>query len=67
MNQAEKDALRTLMTYFWMSVMLLVGMLFHNVAWLKTLAITIAACSICITIFGVLVFQARARREFNQR
>ncbi len=66
-NQAEKDALRTFMTYFYMSVMLLVGMSFPEVVWLKTLGITVAIGSIVITIFAALVFQARARREYSRQ
>lgn len=62
-NQAEKDALRTFMTYFYMSVMLLIGMSFPEVVWLKTLGITIAVGSIIITVFAAMLFQTRARRE----
>ena len=67
MNQKEKDALRSFATYLWMSIMLLVGMSYPDVTWLKTGAITIAISSIIITVFAALIFQARARREYYRQ
>ena len=50
-----------------MSIMLLVGMSYPDVTWLKTGAITIAISSIIITVFAALIFQARARREYTRQ
>ena len=62
MNQKQKDAIRTFMTYFWMGLMLLVGMSHPDVGWLRAMGLTFVILGPCLAILAALLFRAANRR-----